>query len=124
MKKLYISCPMRGRTEANIRNSMTRMHKIAEATFGEELEVIPSFIEGAAPVSNDARIWYLGETIKKMSNADYFIGVGYERAFPGCLIEYEVAINYDIPCTTVDMPHVMPDAWAIAQGFYTEGEVK
>lgn len=41
MKKLFISCPMKGRTEENIRKSMEKMHKIAEAVFEQELEVIP-----------------------------------------------------------------------------------
>lgn len=37
MKKLFISCPMRGRTEYAIKASMEQMHRIAEAVFGEEL---------------------------------------------------------------------------------------
>ena len=40
MKKLFISVPMRNRTEYDIKASMEQMHKIAEAVFGEELEVI------------------------------------------------------------------------------------
>lgn len=30
MKKLFISVPMKGRTEENIRKSIEKMHKIAE----------------------------------------------------------------------------------------------
>ena len=114
MKKLFISCPMKGRTEENIRNSMTRMHKIAEAMFGEEMEVIPSYISGEAPEGVERRIWYLGESIKMMSEADYFIGVNYETAFPGCIVERNVAMEYGIPSTFVDISIVMPDAWEIA----------
>lgn len=114
MKKLFISCPMKGRTEENIRNSMTRMHKIAEAMFGEELEVIPSYIPDEAPEGVNRRIWYLGESIKMMSEADYFVGVGYESAFPGCCVENNVASEYGIPSARVDMSIVMPDAWEIA----------
>ena len=40
MKKLFISCPMKDRTEAQIRGTMMQMHNIAEAVFGEELDVI------------------------------------------------------------------------------------
>lgn len=43
MKKLFISVPMRNRTECAIKASMEQMHKIAEAVFGEELEVIPTY---------------------------------------------------------------------------------
>lgn len=119
MKKLFISCPMKGRTEENIRNSMERMHKIAEATFGEELEVIPSCIEHTPPENAKQAVWYLGESIKKMSEADYFIGVGFEEAFRGCTIEYRVAMDYGIPYVNVDMRRVMPDAWEIANRNYT-----
>lgn len=38
MKKLFVSCPMRDRTEENIRKSIEKMHRIAEAVFDEELE--------------------------------------------------------------------------------------
>ena len=34
MKKLFISVPMRNRTEYAIKASMEQMHKIAEAVFG------------------------------------------------------------------------------------------
>lgn len=115
MKKLFISCPMKGRTEENIRNSMERMHRIAEATFDVKLEVIPTYIEGDAPETANSRIWYLGESIKMMSEADYFIGVNYDPAFGGCTIERDVASLYQIPATFVDISIVMPDAWEIAR---------
>lgn len=124
MKKLFISCPMRGRTEENIRNSMERMHKIAEATFGEELEVIPSYILDRAPDTVNNRVWYLGESIKMMAEADYFIGIQYESTFVGCYIEREVAMSYGIPSTFVDICIVMPDAWEIANRNYTACEPK
>lgn len=122
MKKLFISCPMKGRTEENIRNSMERMHKIAEATFGEELEVIPSYIEHTPPKDAKQAVWYLGESIKKLAEADYFIGIEYETAFKGCITEREIARSYDIPSVYVDISIVMPDAWEIANRNYTACE--
>lgn len=74
MKKLFISCPMRNRTEYAIKASMEQMHRIAEAVFGEELEVIPTYFEGDPPENSNQALWYLGESIKKMSEANYFIG--------------------------------------------------
>lgn len=75
MKKLFISCPMRNRTEYAIKASMEQMHRIAEAVFGEELEVIPTYFEGDPPENSNQALWYLGESIKKMSEANYFIGI-------------------------------------------------
>lgn len=119
MKKLFISCPMRGRTEENIKSSMERMHKIAEAYFNQELEPIQSYIPDAAPVDGDRRIWYLGESIKMMAEADYFIGIQYEDAFPGCNIEANVARCYDIPSTQVEL-RMMPDAVDVARNFWAD----
>ena len=53
MKKLFISCPMRNRTEYAIKASMEQMHRIAEAVFGEELEVIPTYFEGDPPENSN-----------------------------------------------------------------------
>lgn len=117
MKKLFISCPMKGRTEENIRDSMVRMHKIAEAYFGQELEVIPTYIEDNPPENTNQRVWFLGESIKKMAEADFFIGVGYSDCFSGCTIEHEVARSYGIPCFRVDTD-MMPDVLAIEQLYY------
>lgn len=75
MKKLFISVPMRNRTEYAIKASMEQMHKIAEAVFGEELEVIPTYFEDDPPENTNMALWYLGESIKKLSEADRFIGI-------------------------------------------------
>lgn len=118
MKKLFISCPMKGRTEENIRSSMELLHKIAEAYFNQELEVIPTYIEHKPPVDNNQSVWYLGESIKKMAEADYFIGVnGTYQVFAGCEIEHDVARYYNIPNTLVDID-MMPDAVEISKVYW------
>lgn len=117
MKKLFISVPMRGRTEENIRASIEKMHKMAEIIFGEELEVIPSYIEDHPPKNSNEAVWYLGKSIQLMSEADYFIGT-YSylggTVYPGCEIESSVASNYKIPCVLVDdldAHYIMPDLY-------------
>ena len=108
-KKLFISCPMKGRTEEKIRNSINRMHKIAEIVFDQELEVIPSYIPNNAPDACIRPVWYLGESIKKLSEADYF---------KGCDVEARVARNYGIQSYFVDMHMFMPDAAEIERNQY------
>lgn len=120
MKKLFISCPMKGRTEENIKDSMDRMHKIAELIFDQELEVIPSYIEHKPPVDAKQAVWYLGESIKKLAEADYFIGIEYSQAFKGCGIESDIALAYKIPTTYVRIGEMMPDAAEIEQRYYDE----
>lgn len=109
MKKLFISCPMKGRTEGNIGKSMEKMHKIAELIFDEELEVIPTYIENKAPANKNEALWCLGESIKKMAEADYFIGVDIWD-FKGCMIEFTAAREYGIPHYIINDPvKLMPD---------------
>jgi hypothetical protein len=110
MKKLFISCPMKGRTEENIKNSMSRMHKIAELVFDQKLEAIDTYIPNEAPDGVNRGVWYLGESIKRMAAADYFIGIGWSEVFKGCKIEREAANAYGIPATTILVEDMMPDA--------------
>ena len=108
MKKLFISVPMRNRTEYAIKASMEQMHKIAEAVFGEELEVIPTYFEDDPPENTNMALWYLGESIKKLSEADRFIGIYDEdKSYRGCIIENLAAKNYNIPSYLVEVGDVI-----------------
>ena len=110
MKGLFISVPMRNRTECAIKASMEQMHKIAEAVFGEELEVIPTYFEDDPPENTNMALWYLGESIKKLSEADRFIGIYDEdKGYRGCIIENLAAKNYGIPSYLVNVSYVAPD---------------
>ena len=110
MKKLFISVPMRNRTEYDIKASMEQMHRIAEAVFGEELEVIQTYISDDPPENTNMAIWYLGESIKKLSEADRFIGsYDEEKGYRGCIIENLVAKNYSITSYLVNISYVAPD---------------
>lgn len=97
MKKLFISVPMRDKSEEQIRKAMEKMHKIAEVVFEENLAVIPSYIEDNPPEGCVAGLWYLGESIKKMAEADYFIGVSNSYGYSGCELERDAAREYGIP---------------------------
>lgn len=118
MKKLFISCPMKGRTEENIRKSMEKMHKIAEIVFDQELEVIPSYIEDRPPENSKQAVWYLGRAISLMAEADYFIGIGWSDFWAGCAIEADVARRYHIPVSHVEIRDLMPDAVEVEKSWY------
>lgn len=96
MKKLFVSVPMNGRTEKEIKASIQKMKKIAEAYEGEELELIDSYIEGNPPKNNHQSVWYLGKSLEKLSEADIFIGIDDDFDWSGCYIERTTAIKYDI----------------------------
>lgn len=68
MKKLFISQPMRGRTDEEILAERERAIRIAEKQVGEPVEVIASFFQS---VPADAKpLWYLGESLKLLATAD------------------------------------------------------
>ena len=67
MKKLFVSVPMKGRTEEEIKESIQKMKKIAEIYEGEELELIDSYIEDNPPKDSKEAVWYLGESLKKLA---------------------------------------------------------
>lgn len=102
MKKLFVSVPMKGRTEEEIKYSITKMHHIAEAYEGEELELIDSWVDEAPPANCNVSAWYLGKSIEKLAMADVFIGVSDLSGWPGCKIESDVARAYDIKSYSVD----------------------
>lgn len=96
MKKLFVSVPMKGRTEEEIKASIQKMKKIAEIYEGEELELIDSYIEDNPPKGNNEAIFYLGESLKKMAQADVFVGICESYEWSGCRIESIAAESYGI----------------------------
>ena len=95
MKKLFISQPMRDKTNDEIERERKEARIKAEVTIGE-VEILDSFFKDAP---HDAKpLWYLGEAIKLLGEADiaYFCkDWEYHR---GCVIEHECAVRYGIPC--------------------------
>lgn len=122
MKKLFISCPMKGRTEENIRKSMEQMHKIAEIVFDQELEVIPTYIEDNPPENNNQAIWYLGKSIQLLAEADFFIGIEYMEFCKGCMIENNIARDYGIRSIHVNVYDLMPDVVDVERDFWKQME--
>lgn len=100
MNKLFVSVPMRGKTDEEIKKSIDKMHKIAEAVFDQKLDLIDSFFEGGleVPEGCNERMYSLGESIKLISQADYYIGVSVLGDYPGCAIENIVAAKYGAEC--------------------------
>ena len=94
MKKLFISQPMRGKTNEEILAVREKAIASAERELGEPVEVIDSFFMDAP---HDARpLWFLGKSLELLSTADVaYFAKGWEDA-RGCRIENQCAIDYDI----------------------------
>lgn len=113
MRKLFISIPMRDRTEKQIKDSYKKMKKLAELLTGEKFEVINSYIKDEVPQKTNASVYFLGQAITKLAEADVVIGPDYLfTKYTGCLIEKEIALNYGIEYIPVNEEMIelmMPD---------------
>lgn len=96
MKKLFVSVPMKGRTEEEIKASIQKMKEIAEVYEGEELELIDSYVKDNPPKDNHQSVWYLGKSLEKLSEADIFIGIEDDFDWSGCYIKRTTAHRYGI----------------------------
>ena len=92
MKKLFISQPMRGKTNEEILAVREKAIASAERNLGEKVEVIDSFFQNAPAEAKP--LWFLGKSLELLSTADVaYFAKGWEDA-RGCRIENTCAIEY------------------------------
>lgn len=91
MTKLFISQPMNSRTNDEIKEERDKIIATVKKTYND-LEVLESFFKD---VPHDAKpLWYLGESIKLLSEADIVVfAKGWNKA-RGCKIEHQCAVDY------------------------------
>ena len=94
MKKLFISQPMRGKSDEEIMETRQKAIESAKKNLAEDVEAIDSYINDAPAEASP--LWYLGKSLELLSTADvaYFVK-GWEEA-RGCRIENICAIEYGI----------------------------
>lgn len=93
--KVFISQPMRDKTDEQIKTERESVTELMKATYGNDVEIIDSFIE-TAPY--DAKpLWFLGKSLELLSWADvaYFC-VDWEK-YRGCKMEHQACLEYGIP---------------------------
>ena len=93
MTKVFISQPMKDKTNQEIEQERKKIIEKVERYFGE-IEVIDSFFKDAP---HDAKpLWFLGKSLELLSNADAIVlGKGWKNS-RGCRIEHECAVQYGI----------------------------
>ena len=68
MKKLFISQPMKGKSDEEILRERKRAIQCAERQLNEPVEVIDSFFQSAPA---DAKpLWFLGKSLELLAGAD------------------------------------------------------
>ena len=95
MIKVFISQPMKNKSDNEILNERKNAIEEIENTFGDKnIEIIDSFFQHA-PV-NAKPLWFLGKAIETLSSADVaYFTPGWEKA-RGCKIENLCAKEYGV----------------------------
>lgn len=94
MKKLFISQPMRGKTDEEILKERERAIVKAKNVLREDIEVLETFFDDFSKDANPLE--YLARSIQFLAKADIvYFADGWENA-RGCKIEHECAVEYGI----------------------------
>lgn len=98
MKKLFISQPMRGKSEEEIMREREIAIAKAKEIVGEDIEILETFFDD---FSEDAKpLQYLARSIEFLAKADIaYFAPGWEDA-RGCKIEHDCAAQYGV--TTIE----------------------
>ena len=94
MKKLFISQPMKDKTDAEILAVREQAIQSAKNLLGEDVEVIDSFFQDAP---HDAKpLWFLAKSLELLATADVVYFAKDWEKYRGCRIENTCAIEYGI----------------------------
>ena len=95
MTKVFISQPMKDKTEQEILEERTTMFQLAKESF-PDAELIDSYFDDYKPSTGKVGLKYLAKTLELLAGADVaYFAPGWDEA-RGCRIENECAIKYGI----------------------------
>ena len=98
--RLFISQPMRGKSDEEIESEREDLIAIAKAVYAGrgEVEVIDSFFKGGldVPAGAKAPLYYLSKSLELLATADVAIFAKDWREARGCRIEHECADGYGV----------------------------
>jgi len=100
--KVFISMGMKSKSTEQVRAEMQKVFEQIKAKL-PEAELLDSILDGAdkkiAIEGDDAGLWYLGESLKIMAEADIVFFVNDYKEFRGCKVEKLCAESYGKVCT-------------------------
>jgi len=98
--RLFISQPMRGKSDEEIESEREDLIAIAKAVYAGrgEVEVIDSFFKGGldVPAGAKAPLYYLSKSLELLATADVAIFAEDWREARSCRIEHECADGYGV----------------------------
>jgi len=103
--KIFISMPMKSKSTEQVRVEMGRVFDYILSKL-PDAELIDSIVDGAdkniAIMGDDSGVWYLGESLKRMAEADIIFFVNDYKNYRGCLTERNVANAYKKFCVDIE----------------------
>ena len=107
MKTVFLSLPMKGRTDEDIKQTIKSMARIILAMYpGEDIQFVDnfssshSFTNEEEDEAKNKSLLYLGEAIQKMAHCDHIAVIENHNCdlynYRGCFMEKEVARNYGL----------------------------
>ena len=102
-KKVFISQPMSGKREKEIREDRVRiLEQLSRfAIYEKDIDIIDTYVTEEPPEDSNVRLWFLGKTIEKLAQADLVIFAEDWQKARGCRIEHECAQIYHIPMVVI-----------------------
>lgn len=94
MIKLFISQPMRDKSDEEILAVREQAIESVKRNLGEDVEVIDSFFQNAPHDTNP--LWCLAKSIELMGTADVVYFAKDWEKYRGCRIENECACEYGL----------------------------
>ena len=95
--KLFVSLPMRGHEDDEVRAVMLDIKQFIENEYNKTFDLIDTLIVEEPPDDVINNNYYLGRSIQKLSTADICVFHPDWKSSPGCIIEHMVCAMYDIP---------------------------
>jgi hypothetical protein len=98
--KVFISQPMRGKTDKQIEKERERAVNCVRWHFGETMvEVLDTFFKGF----DGNRLEFLGKSVMEgIAKADIAVFIGNWQNYYGCRCEHFIAAQYKVPCFYVN----------------------
>lgn len=97
MRRLFVSQPMRGKTQEEIIEQRDKAIEKLSRRLNEGFEVAETYFteDGPKDVKNSG-IYWLGKSLELLSECDLALFIGNWYNYRGCEIEYRVCEKYGI----------------------------
>lgn len=94
-KKVFISQPMKDKTDEEILNERARMTEVVIEKYpDEEVEFLDTFFQNAPHEAKP--LWFLAKSLEFLSSADVAVFAPGWEDYRGCRIEHTCAVEYGI----------------------------